>query len=151
MQPVSGTMAAIEATAAPRRPEPMTAQAQPPRTHLRIHHLGLDARDALLVESALRMRAELANRYAFGPPLPGEPVDILFVNGDNERALERWHSLRGTRGELLGVMVSRQNPQLHDMPWISRPISVRDCAAIVSILAAAQLTAQANSPASDTH
>jgi len=51
------------------------------------------------------------------------------------------------RGELLGVMVSRQNPQLADMPWISRPISVRDCAAIVSILAAAQLTAQARSTA----
>lgn len=125
----------------------MTAQAQPPRTHIRIHHLGLDARDALLVESALRMRAELTDRFAFGPPLPGEPVDILFVNGDNERALERWNALRGTRAELLGVMVSRQNPRTPDMPWIARPISVRDCAAIVSILAAAQLTAQANSPA----
>lgn len=127
----------------------MTAQALPPRTPIRIHHLGLDARDALLVESALRMRAGPTDRYAFGPPLPGEQVDVLFINGDSEHALGKWQQLRNTRPELLGVLVARENPEQRDIPWIARPISVRDCAAIVNILAAAQLAVGAARAGSD--
>ncbi len=111
-------------------------------TTLRIHHLGLDARDALLLESALRMRENFTGRFSFGPALPGEPVQILFVNGDNDRALANWQTLQHENTKLLGVIVSRENPRHAGIPWIRRPITVRDCAAIISILSSAILSEQ---------
>lgn len=51
---------------------------RPPR--MRVHHIGLDARDALLLESALRMQSPTLD-ITFGPSLPDDPVDVLFVNG----------------------------------------------------------------------
>lgn len=109
-----------------------------PRACLRIDHLGLDARDALLLESALRMHGKFANCFSFGSALPDHPVQVMFVNGDNERALARWQALREEQPDLRGVLVSREAPARGDLPWVPRPITVRDCKTILDILAGYQ-------------
>lgn len=109
---------------APARPQP---RAKRQRSHYRVSHLGLPPREVLVIESMFRLHGDLQPRYAFGPAATGEPADILFVDGDNPRALAEWQDLARRHPEIAGVVVS-SNPAVaaNDLVALPRPLSFRN-------------------------
>lgn len=106
------------------RPQP---RAKSPRSHYRVSHLGLPAREVLVIESMFRLHGDLQPRYAFGPVAAGEPADILFIDGDNPQALAEWRVLAKRHPEISGVVVSN-DPAAGSEGLIAlpRPLSFRN-------------------------
>lgn len=111
------------AYAAPH-PQP---RAKSPRGHYRVSHLGLPAREVLVIESMFRLHGDLQPRYAFVPTAAAEPADILFVDGDDPQALAAWQALAKRHPEIAGVVVS-SNPAAatDDLVALPRPLSFRN-------------------------
>lgn len=111
---------------------PLLPQAAPvsrprPRGQYRVSHVGLAPREVLVIESMFRLHGDLQPRYAFTPPAAGEPADILFVDGDDPRALAEWRALTHRHPEAAAVLVT-SNPDTgyRDAITLPRPLSFRN-------------------------
>lgn len=98
-----------------------------PRGQYRVSHLGLPAREVLVIESMFRLHGDLQPRYAFVPTAAAGPADILFVDGDDPQALAEWRALAKRHPEIAGVVVS-SNPAAatDDVVALPRPLSFRN-------------------------
>lgn len=104
----------------------------------RIFHLGLDVRDVLVIESILGTTPSLA-QFVFGPAQPGDDVDILFVNGEDRAAIGKWLDLRRARTELVGILVSTNDPGPQaGAAWLRRPLVLRDSRSMIEAITAAR-------------
>lgn len=117
---------------------------QTTKTHTRIHHLGLDRRDALMVENMFRADPALARQFVYGPPTDADPADVLFVNGDDAAAMATLGELRRRRPELTAILVSDRPADGSDFPVIVRPLDYRDSARFLQAITAAEISQQAN-------
>ncbi|MDF1821143.1 MAG: response regulator [Alcanivoracaceae bacterium] len=79
---------------------------QTTKSRSRIFHIGLEPREVLVIKSMFRIAPELNNRYVFGEPTEDDPVDLVFVNADDEAAMNGWQSLHRKRPDCVGIMVS---------------------------------------------
>lgn len=107
---------------------------QTTKPYCRIHHLGLDEREADTIARLLSDDVEGQGRYVFGPPAGDDHVDLLLVNADNPIACSRFHALRAQRPELLAVMVSEEDRDFGAQRVLRRPVTARNLIAILESL-----------------
>lgn len=112
-------------------------QNQTTKSHTRIFHIGLGPRDLLVLESIFRQPSALADRYIFGAATETDPVDLLFVNADDQLALGQWEKQRSSRPELVGIMVSEHEQNRPGQAWVRRPFNLRDLVSIIEVITAA--------------
>lgn len=79
---------------------------QTTKARSRIFHLGLEPREVLVIKSMFRIAPELNERYVFGEPTEDDPVDLVFVNADDDGAMADWQALHRKRPDCVGIMVS---------------------------------------------
>lgn len=120
---------------------------QTTKTHARIHHLGLDQRDALVIESLFRQAPHLAEHYVYGPSQQGDPVDLVFVNADNPVAMVDLVQLQQQRPTVAAVMVSERE-QAGRGPCLRRPLNFRDSLAILDAITSTDSTHSQRIPSS---
>lgn len=107
---------------------------QTTKQHCRIHHIGLDEREVLVVESLFRSNPELGGRYVFGPACAGDDVDLVFVNADDLAACEAFEALRRQRPEILAIMASSDERDFGEHRVIRKPINFRNFVAILDAI-----------------
>jgi twitching motility two-component system response regulator PilG len=107
---------------------------QTTKQHCRIHHIGLDEREVLVVESLFRSNPELGTRYVFGPATASDQVDLVFVNADDAESERAFHALRQARPEILAIMTSSEERDFGDYRVIRRPINFRNFVAILDAI-----------------
>lgn len=108
---------------------------QTTKTHARIHHLGLDRRDALVIESLFRQDPQLSERYVYGPGQSHDPVDLVFVNADEPTAMVELAMLRQRQPGITAIMVSAQEQLPGGIaPHLRRPLNFRDSVAILNAI-----------------
>lgn len=111
---------------------------QSPRAHSRLFHLGLDGKDAFLIETMVRTHPELAARYVFGPPQPDHQVDFYFVNGDSPAALAAWQRLRVAAPRVGAVIIAGDAAVFPRHSVLARPLGFRDHGRILAAIAEAR-------------
>lgn len=115
------------------------ANAQTVKSHTRIHHLGLNARDLLVVQSVFRIQSDLSERYVFGESSTTDLVDLMFVNADEQEALAAWEHLRQQRPEVIAIMVSDHERQSLRHVWVQRPLDFRNFSSLLDAITSADL------------
>lgn len=114
---------------------PNRASQQSPRAQSRLFHLGLDGKDAFLIETMVRTHPELASQYVFGPPRADHPVDFYFVNGDSAAALATWQRLRAVAPRVGAVIVAADAAVFPRHSVLARPLGFRDHGRILAAIA----------------
>ncbi|MDQ8038298.1 MAG: response regulator [Pedobacter sp.] len=109
------------------------------KARTRIHHLGLPARDLLVVQSMFRIQADLAERYVFGDSSTGDLVDLVFVNADDHGALASWERLRQQRPEVVPIMVSDHERRSLSNVWVQRPLDFRNFSSLLDAITSADI------------
>lgn len=107
---------------------------QTTKTRCRVFHLGLDAREVLVIEGVFRANPELAERYVFGAPPADDDVDLLFVNGDDDHALRAWHEIKATRPEVLCLLVTAQPERHAGARTLAKPLNFRNFSSILDAI-----------------
>lgn len=115
------------------------ANTQTVKTHTRIHHLGLPARDLLVVQSMFRIQNDLAERYVFGESSASDLVDLVFVNADDHAALAAWARLQQQRPEVVAIMVSDHERRALDHVWVQRPLDFRNFSSLLDAITSADI------------
>lgn len=103
----------------------------------RIFHVGLDARETLVIESVFRANPALATRYAFGAPQSGDAADIMFVNGDDAAALVEWERIRQERPFTVPIYVTSKTEQFTGHRCIQKPLGFRNFVSIIESITSA--------------
>lgn len=118
------------------------AQHQTTKQHCRIHHLGLDAHEVLVIESLFRSNPELGTRYVFGPASEADHVDLLFVNADDATVLREFEQLRERRPALLAIMASADDERdFGEHRVIRKPLTLRNFVAILDAITSTDVRA----------
>lgn len=107
---------------------------QTTKDRCRIFHIGLDARETLVIESLFRANPELSERYVFGAPPPDEAVDLVFVNGDDEAALREWQQVQAVRPEAVALMVTGTPERHPGVRTLARPLNFRNFVTILDAI-----------------
>ena len=103
------------------------------KTRVRVHHLGLDPRDVLIMESMFRSEGSLTRDFVFGPAAINDDVDVMLVNIDDTAARLKWENLQRARPELTGVMISADEAtKPAGTPWLRRPLALRDFVSVLN-------------------
>jgi len=107
---------------------------QTTKDRCRIFHIGLDARETLVIESLFRANPELSERYVFGAPPADESIDLVFVDGDSDGALDSWRQFQASQPEAVALMVT-STPENHPgQRTINRPLNFRNFVAILDAI-----------------
>lgn len=114
-----------------------TSAHQTTKPHCRIFHIGLDAREVLVIESLFRSNPELGHRYVFGPPQGRDEVDLMFVNGDDPVALLAWEELQRQRPEVVAIVASAEEREFGNSRVIRKPLNFRNFVAILDAITSA--------------
>lgn len=109
------------------------------KTHTRIHHLGLQARDLLVVQSMFRIQSDLAASYVFGESNASDLVDLMFVNADDHAALAAWERLHQQRPEVVAIMVSDHERRALNHVWVQRPLDFRNFSSLLDAITSADI------------
>lgn len=117
------TRAAIDAS-----PHPTT------KSHCRIFHLGLDARESLVIESLCRSHPEIAARYVYGPSYGQDCVDLLFVNADDAGVMANWYVLSQKQPGMVTIMVAEDTSAFPGMRVLRKPLNLRNVATILEVI-----------------
>ena len=72
----------------------------------RIFHIGLEPREILVIKSMFRIAPELNDQFVFGEPSDNDPADLMFVNSDDEDAMQHWQAVHDAHPACVGIMVS---------------------------------------------
>lgn len=96
------------------------------RSRHHVFHLGLSTREVVIVESMFRLHADLRHRYEFTPPTRDEPVDILFVDGDNAEALAGWQAIARDNPDTIAVLVCTNPAAETGTVTLARPLMFRN-------------------------
>lgn len=107
---------------------------QTTKSRCRIFHIGLDARETLVIESMFRMNPELGNRYVFGEPTNDDPADVLFVNGDSDVALADWRRLAQQNPGCVPIIASSTDGDFGALRTIRKPLAFRNFTAILDAI-----------------
>lgn len=107
---------------------------QTTKQHCRIHHIGLDEREVLVIESLFRSNPELGARYVFGPATASDQVDLVFVNADDIAAERAFAAMRQERPEVLAIMASSDERDFGEHRVIRKPINFRNFVAILDAI-----------------
>lgn len=99
---------------------------QTTKERCRIHQLGLDARETLVVESVLQSNADLGARYTFGAPPPDDVADIVFVNGDDAVALADWQRLSRQHPATVPIFLTGSPEKFPGAHHVRRPFGLRN-------------------------
>jgi len=132
--------------ATPRRNSHQTT-----KDRCRIFHIGLDARETLVIESVFRANPELSGRYVFGAPPADDDVDLLFVNGDDDGALREWNQLQAQRPEVVALMVTGDPDRHAGQRTIARPLNFRNFASILDAITATETPYLASAAGDSNH
>lgn len=109
---------------------------QTTKERCRIFHFGLDARETLVIESVFRMNPELGAHFVFGAPTSDDPVDVVFVNGDSERALAQWADLRQENPSAVAIIACSDERSFGAVRTIRKPLSFRNFETILDAITA---------------
>lgn len=115
------------------------------KRHTRIFHVGLAARDVLVVQSMFRAQPALAERYLFGDSVTGDLVDLVFVNADDPAAVGAWQVLSKERPEVVAIMVSDGERKSARHVWIQRPLDFRNFSPLLDAITSADINRSAAS------
>lgn len=111
---------------------------QTTKERCRIFHVGLDARETLVIESLFRAHPELGNRFVFGTPSDEDPADLLFVNGDDEQAIAAWQALRAQRPGTVAIFATEQEDRFAGERTIRKPLAFRNFVSILDAITATE-------------
>ncbi|MFZ5757543.1 MAG: response regulator [Pseudomonadota bacterium] len=115
------------------------------KSRTRLHHIGLEPRDVLVIESMFRTQPSLAGHFVFGSAEINDDIDILFVNADDPASLQRWENLQRARPELEGILVSADETRhVAGQRWLKRPLALRDFIGMLDALTAASIGSAAD-------
>ncbi|MDP2229289.1 MAG: response regulator [Moraxellaceae bacterium] len=115
------------------------------KKHTRIFHIGLPARDVLVVQSMFRAQPALAECYVFGDTVMGDFVDLLFVNADDPVAVGAWQTLSKERPEVVAIMVSDGERKSARHVWVQRPLDFRNFSLLLDAITSADISRSAAS------
>jgi twitching motility two-component system response regulator PilG len=107
----------------------------------RLFHIGLEVRETLVIESALRSSPELGKRYLFGPPTDDDPVDVVFVNGDDADAVATWSQLHQQRPELTAIVIASGDADFGAAKVVRRPLDLRNFVGILDAITSTDMHA----------
>lgn len=110
---------------------------QTTKDRCRIFHVGLDSREVMVVESVFRANPELGERYIFGAPEEGEVADIVFVNGDDERAVAEWHRLSARSPTTVPIFVTSHPEQFPGAHRVRKPLGFRNFLSVIDAITSA--------------
>lgn len=119
-----------------QHPRPTSPNHPTTRNRTRVHHLGLDTREVLVIESLFRAKPELATRYQFAPCPESEAPDILFVNADDSACRRTWDALHAAHPDTLAILVTASPETFPGQHCLPRPLNFRDFAAILDAITA---------------
>lgn len=107
--------------------------------HRRCHvfHLGLPAREVLILESLFRVRPQLAQQYRFAPTTEELPADLVFVDGDDAGSMRLWQEFHQAHPQSQAVFVSAESSGGIEGITLARPLSFRNLDDIAYALRAA--------------
>lgn len=104
----------------------------------RIFHIGLGKREVLVIRSLFRLAPELNEKFVFGPPLDGDEVDIVFVNGDNTESLRDLDTLRKEREDVIPILVVSDDREIPGLPMVKKPLAFKKFMQILEAITAAE-------------
>lgn len=107
---------------------------QTTKTRCRIFHIGLDARETLVIESMFRMNPELGNRFVFGAPEDGDNADVMFVDGDSDIALAEWRRIALEHPECVPIIACSDDRDFGAVRTIRKPLAFRNFTAILDAI-----------------
>lgn len=100
----------------------------------RIDQIGLDAREAMVIENILRMDPELERRFTFGPLALDDARGMVFINGDDDAALQQWVVLSRKFPWAEAVVATSGGQSFGTLRTIQKPLSFRSVAAFLGTL-----------------
>lgn len=101
----------------------------------RIFHIGLEPREVLVIKSMFRIAPELNDRFTFGEPTDQDPVDLVFVNADDEGSRSQWQHLHDQRPECVGIMVSADGtPSAEASKAIKKPLMFKKFVELLDLI-----------------
>lgn len=95
------------------------------RRHYRACHLGLTAREVLVIDSLFRLHDDLQQHFVFAPCVATEPADIMFVDADKPDALAGWRAFSRAHPGATAIMVSAGGTDNGSAITLTRPLSFR--------------------------
>ncbi|MFP5384275.1 MAG: response regulator [Gammaproteobacteria bacterium] len=122
-------------------PIPQTrASHQTTKERCRIFHIGLDARETLVIESVFRANPELACQYTFGSPTADDPADLMFVNGDDAEAIAQWQALKQEHPATVAIFATTSPDRHPGERTIAKPLAFRNFVSILDAITSTETT-----------
>lgn len=90
-----------------------------------LFHLGLDAREVMLIESLLSSAPSLEGSFVFQEPPPGRHADIILVNADDSLAVAKWEVIRRSSPYTRGILISNNEQPESNQRTVQRPLTLR--------------------------
>lgn len=115
---------------------------QTTKSKCRIFHIGLDDREALVIQSIFRIEPKLNEKYVYGESEDGDPPDILFLNADDSETMVQWSSLVDEHPHIVPILVTDQpDEQGGNATVIERPLAFRKFMQILNAITSSQQSA----------
>lgn len=89
-----------------------------------LHHIGLDNREIMLIESLINSSPDLQNRYLFQSSRINRP-DILLVNGDSQDAINTWKTLYNRAPQSRVLFISTHDQDFAPHKVLRRPLTLQ--------------------------
>lgn len=102
-----------------------------------VFHVGLDARDVLVLESLFGAEPALNERYRFTSPPAGVSPEILFVNRDSSDAMAHWQAFLASAPQTQAIFVS--NNAAGDERELARPLALRNTLPVLTAITATEV------------
>jgi len=112
----------------------------------RIDQIGLDVREAMVIENMLRMDPELGRRFVFGPLSSDDVMSLVFINGDSDTALEQWAVLSRKFPGAEAVVATSGVRDFGTLRTIQKPLSFRSVAAFLGSISPPASPSAVDSP-----
>ena len=110
----------------------------------RIFQIGLARSESLVIRSLFRLAPDLNEKFVFGEPTTDDPVDILFVNGDDVSSLKEWDALSKTRPDVVPILVVSDDRQIPGMRIIKKPLMFKKFVQILEMITSAESSVRLN-------
>ena len=92
---------------------------------LNLFHLGLDAREVMLIESLLSSSPEVAGSFLFQEPPAGRYADVVLVNADDSLARAKWEVMKRSSPYTRGILISNKEISDSKSHSVQRPLTLR--------------------------
>lgn len=110
----------------------------------RIFQIGLARSESLVIRSLFRLAPDLNEKFVFGEPSAEDPVDILFVNGDDVSSLKEWDALSKSRPDVVPILLVSDDRKIPGMRIIKKPLMFKKFVQILEMITSAESSVRLN-------